>query len=90
LSMYLGLSLMMALLLSGAGLGWGQRLDSSGLLGLALLIFALALCWAWASAARSQLGPFERLVNTASRRLDARRRSRPLRGDEPSGPTDPR
>ncbi|MFC3146038.1 DUF418 domain-containing protein [Piscinibacterium candidicorallinum] len=76
LSMYLGLSLLMALLLSGAGLGWGQKLDSSGLFGLALLLYALALCWAWASAHRGQSGPFERLINAASQRLDARRQAR--------------
>ncbi len=73
LSMYLGLSILMALCLSGPGLGWGQRLDSSGLFGLALLVYVLALCWAWASGVRGQLGPFERLISAASRRLDARR-----------------
>ena len=73
LSMYLGLSILMALCLSGPGLGWGQRLDSSGLFGLALLVYVLALCWAWASGVRGQVGPFERLISAASRRLDARR-----------------
>ncbi|KPF68026.1 hypothetical protein IP84_11285 [beta proteobacterium AAP99] len=84
LSMYLGLSLLMALLLSGAGLGWGQRLDSSGLFGLALLLYALALCWAWASAHRDQSGPFERLINAASRSLDARRQAKLERSSAPA------
>ena len=75
LSMYLGLSLLMALLLSGAGLGWGEQLNSGGLFGIALFIFGLMLCWAWTSAYRGRSGPFERLINALSRRLDARRQA---------------
>lgn len=61
LSMYLGASVLMALTLSGAGLGW--QLGSVGTFAYALGLYALLLAAAWTAARAGWRGALERWLS---------------------------
>lgn len=65
LSMYIGLSVVMLVLLSGIGAGWGPRLGADQALLLALFLYALATVFAAWAGRHGINGPLERWMSRA-------------------------
>ncbi len=59
LSMYVGLSFAMLLVLSGAGLGWARTASTQGLLAGAVAAYFLATALSWWAASQRLRGPLE-------------------------------